>query len=65
MRRSGFKIMKSLISFIRPLVHVMFLAITAGVIGFLFAIFITILGGMAVTNILGFPSLFSKKQYLL
>ena len=40
--------MGSLITLVRPLLPVMVIAITAGVLGFLCAIFITILGGEAV-----------------
>lgn len=47
-RRSALTIMGSLITLVRPLLPVMVVAITAGVLGFLCAIFITILGGEAV-----------------
>lgn len=47
-RRSALTIMRSLITLVRPLLPVMLIAITAGVLGFLCAIFITILGGEAV-----------------
>ena len=47
-RRSALTIMGSLITLVRPLLPVMVIAITAGVLGFLCAIFITILGGEAV-----------------
>ena len=40
--------MGSLITLVRPLLPVMLIAITAGVLGFLCAIFITILGGEAI-----------------
>ena len=43
MRRSGIKIMAELIGLIAPLIHIMILAIITGVLGFLCAIFITIL----------------------
>lgn len=47
-RRSALTIMGSLITLVRPLLPVMLIAITAGVLGFLCAIFITVLGGEAV-----------------
>ena len=53
MRRSGIKIMAQLIGLIAPLMHVMILAITTGVLGFLCAISITILGGYAILTFLG------------
>lgn len=48
MRRSGIKIMAELIGLIAPLIHIMILAIITGVLGFLCAIFITILGGYGI-----------------
>lgn len=50
MRRSGIKIMAELIVLIAPLIHIMILAIITGVLGFLCAIFITILGGYGIIN---------------
>ena len=50
MRRSGIKSMAELIGLISPLIHIMIIAITSGVLGFLCAIFITILGGYAIVN---------------
>lgn len=50
MRRSGIKIMAELIGLIAPLIHIMILAIITGVLGFLCAIFITILGGYAIID---------------
>ena len=50
MRRSGIKIMSELIGLIAPLIHIMILAIITGVLGFLCAIFITILGGYEIIN---------------
>lgn len=44
-RRSGIKIMSQLIILIKPLLHIMFVAILLGVIGFLCSIFLTILAG--------------------
>ena len=48
-----------------PLVHVMIAAITMGVIGFLTAIFIIVLGGVGLLNILGFATALSLKQVII
>ena len=56
MNRSGLKIMSKLIGLIMPLIHVMIAAVTMGVIGFLTAIFIIVLGGAGLLNILGFET---------
>lgn len=61
MRRSGFTIMKKLIGFIKPMVNIMTLAIFTGVLGFLASIFITILGGFALINILGYETFITLK----
>lgn len=53
MKRSGTKIMFKLIGLVKPLTSYMILAILMGVIGHLFASFITILGGIALLDILG------------
>ncbi|RRC94171.1 ABC transporter ATP-binding protein [Erysipelotrichaceae bacterium OH741_COT-311] len=65
MNRSGFKVMRSLISLVYPLLHVMVLAITTGVLGFLLATFITILGAFAIANILGYDMGLSLNTILL
>ena len=49
-RRSGIKIMGSLIGLIRPLMLQMIAAVTLGVLGFLCAIFLTILAAYAVLS---------------
>lgn len=51
-RRSGLTIMKQLIGLIKPLIPIMLLAIFFGVIGFLCAIFLTILAGKSIVMIL-------------
>ncbi|MGP1454351.1 MAG: amino acid ABC transporter ATP-binding/permease protein [Treponema sp.] len=51
-RRSGLAIMGRLIILVKPLIPVMVLAVTAGVVGFLCAIFITVLGGQALLVVL-------------
>ncbi|TVL66733.1 amino acid ABC transporter ATP-binding/permease protein [Brachyspira hyodysenteriae] len=65
MRRSGIRIMAELIGLIAPLMHVMILAITSGVLGFLCAISITILGGYAILTYLGLDSLFTIKTIFI
>lgn len=56
MRRSKIRIMLRLAALAKPLLHIMALAVTMGVLGFLCAEFITILGGYAVLNIFGFET---------
>ena len=54
MKRSGWKVMSKLVGLVKPLTGFMVLAILMGVIGNLCATFITVLGGYAVTNFMGF-----------
>ncbi|SHJ31424.1 amino acid ABC transporter ATP-binding/permease protein [Hespellia stercorisuis] len=49
-RRSGFQIMKSLITLVKPLLPVMCVAVFFGVIGYLCAIFLTILAGYGIIH---------------
>lgn len=56
MRRSGMNIMLRLIVLVGPLLPVMFCAIVAGVLGFLAAIGITVFGGYALLNGVGFKT---------
>ncbi|MDD3338864.1 MAG: thiol reductant ABC exporter subunit CydC [Lachnospiraceae bacterium] len=49
-RRSGFRIMKSLIGLVKPLLPIMCVAICFGVIGYLCAIFLTILAGYGIIH---------------
>lgn len=65
MRRSGIKIMAQLIGLVAPLIHVMILAISTGVLGFLCAIFITILGGYAILTSLQLSSVFTIKTIFI
>ena len=55
-RRSGFAVMGKLIGLVKPLTGYMVLAITMGLIGHLCASLITIFGGYAVLNVLGFET---------
>ena len=65
MNRNGLKVMYKLIGLVLPLLHVMIAAITMGVIGFLTAIFIIVLGGVGLLNILGFATALSLKQVII
>lgn len=60
-KRSGFQVMMRLIGLVKPLTGFMLLAITMGLVGHLCASFITIFGGYAVTELLGFDGPFSLK----
>ena len=57
--------MAQLIGLIAPLMHVMILAITTGVLGFLCAISITILGGYAILTFLGLNNFFTIKTIFI
>lgn len=52
-RRSGIQIMGKLIGLIRPLMHVMAAAILLGVTGYICAIFLTVLAGVGILQIMG------------
>ena len=65
MNRNGLKVMYKLIGLVLPLVHVMIAAITMGVIGILTDIFIIVLGGVGLLNILGFATALSLKQVII
>lgn len=56
-KRSDFTIMGRLIGLVTPLLGFMILAITMGVAGFLCAQFLTIFGGYAMLNVLGFAGM--------
>lgn len=56
MRRSKINIILRLAGLAKPLLHIMIIAITMGVAGFLCAEFITILGGYAALNLIGFET---------
>ncbi len=58
-RRSGFVVMAKLIGLVKPLTGFMILAILMGIIGHLCAAFITIFGGYAVLEVLGYDTTFS------
>lgn len=52
-RRSALKIMGSLIGLVKPLIHIMILAVLLGTAGYLCAIFLTILAGQILIQGLG------------
>ncbi|MGN1109782.1 MAG: ABC transporter transmembrane domain-containing protein, partial [Oscillospiraceae bacterium] len=56
MRRSKVNIMLRLAGLAKPLLNIMAIAVTMGVLGFLCAEFITILGGYAALNVIGFET---------
>lgn len=58
-RRSGIKIMGKLIGLVKPLLHVMTAAVLLGVVGYLFAIFLTILAGVGILHGVGEKNLLS------
>lgn len=60
-QRSAFEIMAKLIVLVKPLTPVMILAIIMGVIGFLTAIFIPVIGTIAILSNLGINSSISLK----
>ncbi len=55
-KRNGFTVMGRLIGLVRPLTGYMLLAVLMGLVGNLCASFITIFGGYAVLNLLGFET---------
>ena len=59
MRRSKINIMLRLAGLAKPLLHIMTIAVAMGAAGFLCAEVITILGGYAGVNILGFDTVFT------
>lgn len=65
MKRSSVKVMSKLIGLVLPLLHVMIAAITMGVIGFLTAIFIIVLGGIGLLTILGFETGMTLGQIII
>ena len=58
-KRSGISIMMRMIKLVKPLAGFMLLAVFLGVCGFLCAEFITIMGGYAMLDILGFDGTFA------
>ncbi len=65
MRKNGFVIMWHLLKLVMPLAHIMSFTIITGVLGFLSAISIMVLGAMGLTNLLGFSSHLSFSHILI
>ena len=65
MRRSGFKIMMGLIGLIKPLAGFMTLAIVLGVLGFLCAIGVSVLGVFGLGSIMGFLQTNLKTVFII
>lgn len=59
-KRSNFTVMRRLIGLVKPLTGYMVLAIIMGLIGNLCATFITIFGGIAILNFLGYDTAMSR-----
>ena len=64
-RRSGFAVMARLIGLVKPLTGYMILAVLMGFIGHLCAAFITILGGFAVLDVLGYETAIGAKTVFI
>ena len=64
-KKSGLKVMMQLVGMVKPLLHIMSITVIMGVIGFLCSIFITILGGFALLNVLGLDTGFSTNALLV
>lgn len=65
MQKSGFTIMMKLIGLLKPLLHVITITISMGIVGFLCSIFITIFGGYGLLNIIGFQTGISNKTIFI
>lgn len=65
MRKNGFVIMWHLLKLVTPLAHIMAFTIIMGVLGFLSAIFIMVLGAMGLANLLDFPMHLNFSQILI
>lgn len=65
MQKSGFTIMRKLIGLLKPLIHVITITISMGIVGFLCSIFITIFGGVGLLNIIGFSTGISNKTIFI
>ena len=56
MRKNGFVVMGHLLKLVTPLSYIMAFTITMGILGFLAAIFIMVLGAMGLVNLLNFDT---------
>lgn len=64
MNRKAWQVMQKLIGLVMPLLHIMILAVSFGVIGYLCAIFITILASIAFVKMLGFTIAWSYSNII-
>lgn len=64
MRRKGIFIMMNLIGLIKPLMFYMILAIVLGVLGFLTAIGVTVIGGYGLVSALGYVDISAKTVFI-
>ena len=65
MGKDRFKIILKLLALVKPLLHIMAITVTMGVIGFLCSIFITILGGYGLVNAFGLSTGIATKTILV
>ncbi|WP_426350014.1 amino acid ABC transporter ATP-binding/permease protein [Alloiococcus sp. CFN-8] len=65
MGKGRFKIILKLLALVKPLLHIMAITVTMGVIGFLCSIFITILGGYGLVNAFGLSTGIATKTILV
>lgn len=65
MHRNALSMFLKLLTLVKPLTHVMIATITLGSIGFLASIFITILGGYALLNVIGIETGISNSTIVI
>ncbi|MED9946652.1 MAG: ATP-binding cassette domain-containing protein [Peptacetobacter hiranonis] len=63
-KRSGMQIVMQLIGLVKPMLPIMIMAILLGVVGFLCAIFIAIMGGYGLLSIIGESSISLKTVFI-
>lgn len=63
-KRSGIQIVMQLIGLVKPMLPIMIMAILLGVVGFLCAIFIAIMGGYGLLSIIGESSVSLKTVFI-
>lgn len=61
MRRSGLNIMLKLIGLVKPLILIMMVTILTGTAAFFAAIFMSVFGGYALLNVLGYETILDNK----
>lgn len=64
-KRSGIQIVMQLIGLVKPMLPIMIMAILLGVVGFLCAIFISIIGGYGLLSIIGESSISLKTVFIV